>query len=457
MREDRCQTPIENLKTIALRPPIDLMYAAAAFETAGAQVSLKDYPAEDLNWSQFEADLLRIKPELVVLSCTTVSLEKDLEAAAFVRRLLPQSFIAAKGAHFNVLDTEVLSRTPALTIVLRGEIEATCYELARGEALESIKGITWRDQNGKITRNTDRGFTNNLDEFPFPARHLTNNALYRRPDSGESQTTIVTNRGCPFHCSYCLANQVAGVKNRHRSVSSIITEIQHCITDHGIRNFLFRSELFTQNEKWVLELCEAIIEAKLKISWACNSRVDTLSPRMLQRMKSAGCWIMALGVESGDQGTLDKVGKRAKAAEAFSAVRMLREAGIRSSVYLMIGFPWDTQASIRAQQDFALKLDPDVLEVFYPYPFPGTAMRDYAESKGLIAPGEFPEQAYSKPVMPTETLSLTQLSRMRNMILRRFYCRPKLIARTLWNAKSPSEMFNYIQVGTAQLRSLMAA
>ena len=117
----------------------------------------------------------------------------------------------AKGAHFNVLDVESLAAAPDLDVVIRGEIEESCVELAAGRPLGEVAGITWRAPDGDIVRNPDRPFPAELDRLPLPARHLLDNRYYTRPDTGAPQTSVVTNRGCPFHCTYCLANQIAGV------------------------------------------------------------------------------------------------------------------------------------------------------------------------------------------------------------------------------------------------------
>src|SRR6185503_18748876 len=158
---------------------------------------------------------------------------------------------------------------PQLDAVLRVEYEHTSREIGELRALGDIAGVTWLDRAiVQIHKNPDRPFEDNLDNIPHPARHLTNNKLYFRPDTGELQTTLVTNRGCPFHCIYCLANQVSGTKNRYRSVENVIAEIKQCVEQFGIRNFLFRSDLFTQNKKWVVRLCEAILDNRLDIKWA---------------------------------------------------------------------------------------------------------------------------------------------------------------------------------------------
>lgn len=454
IREDRCQTPIKNLKTVALRPPIDLLYATAAFEASGCECRVHDYPGEEMGWDDLERELREFRPQYLILSITTPSLEEDMEAAALAKRVDPSIITIAKGAHFNTLDLPSIEKYPALDIVFRGEIEETCMALGRGEAIETVAGIT-RRVDGKAVRNPDRGFTAELDSIPFPSRRLANNALYIRPDTGEMQTTIITNRGCPFHCVYCLANQTAGVKNRYRSVENVIAEIKECVEQHGIRNFLFRSDLFTQNKRWVIKLCQAILDEGLDIEWACNSRVDTLTAEAAGWMKKAGCWIIAFGVESGSQETLDRIDKGAKVEDSYKAIQICREAGIKSSVYLLMGLPWDTRETIKAQEEYAKDLNPDVLEIFYAYPFPGTPLYRICVEAGLIKDGEIPKQAYDSPAFPSLHLSVEELRQLRRKALRGFYLRPSKIFGTLRTAGSPVELTNYLRLGFAQLRDLM--
>lgn len=451
MREDRCQTPIKRLKTISLRPPIDLMYCAGSCEAAGARVRFRDYAAEEVGWSEFIADIEEFAPSEVFISVTTLSLARDLHAANVVKERMSTTRVIALGAHFNTLDVDTLQRFSSLDIVLRGEYEHPAAEIVSDAPLKGIAGITWRNQAGEIVRNPERAFEESLDTFAFPARHLVRNELYVRPDTRETQTTIVTNRGCPFHCSYCLANQVAGTRNRYRSVDNVMAELRVCVEQFGIRNFLFRSELFTQNKRWVIELCAAIVDSGLQISWACNSRVDTLSSEMLAWMKRAGCWVIAFGVESGDQATLDRVNKRAKVEDAFKAVSLARAEKIRSSVYLLIGLPWDDRDSIDRQARFARELDPDFLEVFYPYPFPGTPLQREAIELGLLGAEEIPDVAYSEPALPTLSLSKDELIQLRQRVLRSFYLRPRVVVRTIRAIRSYAEAKNYLHAGLEQL------
>lgn len=455
IREDRCQTPIEDMKTIALRPPIDLMYSAASVEAAGCECKLVDYPAERRGWEEFRRDFSEFDPDIIMLSITTPSLHKDVEAARIAKELKPKVLTVAKGAHFHVLDRDSLEKYPQLDCVIRGEYEITSAELGKGLPLEEINGLTWRRDDGEIIKNADRGFIDDLDTIPFPARHLTNNKLYLRPDTLEPQTTIVTNRGCPHSCIYCLAPLVSGKKNRYRSTDNVVAEIEQCVNEFGIRNFLFRSDLFTQNKKWVIELCQKIIDRKLDIQWASNSRVDCINAEMLGWMKKAGCWIIAFGVESGNAEMLEKIKKKATVDQARDAVRLCREAGICSSIYLLMGLPWDTAETIDDNVRFAKEIQPDFVEVFYSYPFPGTELHNIALENGLIQPGEIPLEAYANPAMGGLHLTQEELGAFRRQSLRRIYLQPRYIWKTLRKAKSPREFFQYVKLGLVTLKDLI--
>lgn len=455
IREDRCQTPIDEMKTIALRPPTDLMYSAASVEAAGCQCRLVDYPAEKRGWDALRADIRDFDPHVIMLSITTPSLHKDVEAAAIAKQIKPDILTVAKGAHFHILDRESLEKYPQLDCVIRGEYEITSAEIGRGDPLDAIAGLTWRAPDGEIIRNPERPFIDDLDTIPFPARHLTNNRLYIRPDTMEPQTTIVTNRGCPHSCIYCLAPIVSGKKNRYRSTDNVIAEIEQCVNEFGIRNFLFRSDLFTQNKKWVIELCEKIVDRGLNIEWASNSRVDCINLEMLAAMKRAGCWIIAFGVESGNAEILEKIKKKATVDQAREAVRLCREAGVASSIYLLMGLPWDTPQTLDDNVRLAKEIQPDFVEIFYSYPFPGTELHKIATTEGLIQPGEVPLEAYAHPAMGGLHLTQAQLADYRRKSLRQIYLQPRYIIKTLRKARTPREFFQYIKLGLLTLKDLL--
>lgn len=453
IREERCQTPLDELHTVALRPPMDLLYIAAALEEVGAKVRIVDYPAHEGTWETLERDVREFQPDALILSITTPTLPDDAIAAAKAKAIDPTIIALSKGAHFLQLDRPALEQYPQLDLVMRGEYEETVKELASGKSWSEVSGITYRRER-EIIRNEDRGYIQDVDSIAFPARHLIDNNPYRRPDTGELQTTIVTSRGCPYPCIYCLASAVSGKSTRNRSPENVIAELNECIEKYGIRDFLFRSDLFTANKRWVIELCKSIQDAGLKIKWSCNSRVDTLNEEILVEMKKAGCWLIAFGVEHGDPAMLELMRKQVKYENIEPAIQLCRKVGIRSSVYFLIGLPWESRETFEKSKAFARQLDPDFIEFFYTYPFYGTEFYDEAVRQGLLREGELPKAGYNQPALPTKYLSLDELRPMRREALRSFYLRPRYILRTLAANPSPTVLKNYFIYGLRQLRDL---
>ena len=454
IREERCQTPIEGLHTVALRPPMDLLYIGAALEHQGVKCTLTDYPGEKLDWSHLQDDLRRLRPDLLVLSTTTPTLERDLRAAQMAKGVRYDTIVAAKGAHFWRDQPSILKQYPMIDVIMRGEYEETIADLVTQPDWTKVEGILFR-RGGKIISTGKRPLLGELDKIPYPARHLANNALYIRPDTGELQTTIVTNRGCPEKCVFCLAPRVAGRENRVRSVANIVGELEDCVNHHGIRNFLFRSDTFTLNPEWVIELCQGIERAGLRIKWSCNSRVDTLNGEMLRAMREAGCWLVSFGVESGSQEILDLMKKGITKEQVRAAVNLCRLEGVLTSVYFLIGSPWESEATYRETVDFAKQLEPDFVEFFYAYPFEGTEMYVIAANEGLLERGQFPLSAYSKPATPSKYLTLERISEMRSEALRSYYMRWPVISKTLRRTRSPRVFFNYAKMGFRQVADLI--
>ena len=189
IREDRCQTPLDELHTVALRPPIDLLYVAGALEKAGVECLVQDYPAKDLNWDSFRRNLQEFQPDALILSITTPTLADDVKAAAIAKEINPNIITICKGAHFKHLDHEAMKLYPQIDIVVRGEYEETLGDLSSGKPWHEVAGITHRTTEGPV-RNAERAFIQDIDDISFPARHLIDNSIYIRPDTEELQTTM---------------------------------------------------------------------------------------------------------------------------------------------------------------------------------------------------------------------------------------------------------------------------
>ena len=455
-RDDRCQSKVDDQTIQVTFPPLVLAYAAGALREAGWECRIVDYPAEKRSWDGLEADLAAEPVDLVLLGVTAPTLDNDLRAALLARRLHPKAAIAARGEVFSSHDHAILAEHEALDFVVRGESELTLLEWASGKPMHEIAGVTWRN-GSEIVKNPDRPLVSDLDTLPRPARDLFNHKLYRNPENGKMLEAIETARGCPYACIFCTVFVVAGKAVRQHSVPRVVAEVEECVEHYGIRDFLFHADTFTYCRDWVINLCQTIVERGLEIRWGCNSRVDTLDGEMLSWMKRAGCHTIGFGIESGDDASRKPMTKGAPAEQAFEAVRLCREAGVRSHAFMVAGFPWDDAESLDRTVDFVRRLDPDFFDLNLAHPLPGTELWAMAEREGLLDEASVADGGYGNPAMSgTRHLSHDELVTWRRRSLLKLYLRPGYVGRTLVRAGRDGNFGHFVRAGAKRLMGLVS-
>ena len=449
-REDRCQQPIKELLTIPPLPPTDLMYLASVARNEGCECKIKDYSINGETLEEFKRDLLEFHPDILVVNVATPTLESDLTVCKAAKEVFPKILTLAKGAYFLKENISVLNRFDDLDIVIRGEAEQTFKEIVQGKQLEDVLGITYR-KNHIVFNNGPRPFIDNLDELPFPARDLVDMELYRRPDNNKKQAVIKVSRGCPFHCFFCLATPVSGKKVRMRSVDNIIAEIRECKEKYGVRDFLFWSDIFDISREWTVNLCNRIIEEKLNIVWSSNTRADTADYELATIMKKSGCGLVSIGIESGSQYMLDKMGKKTTIRQIETTVKAFRKVGIKVYGYFVLGLPWETEKTAQETITFACKLDLNYANFYTATAFPGSRFWDYALENNLFDDEDKYKSAYYYPSVRTHELSKERVFELHKEAVRRFYLRPSFILKTLFSIKSLTELKNYTIAGISLL------
>ncbi|MFH0703323.1 MAG: B12-binding domain-containing radical SAM protein [bacterium] len=461
--EDRCQVNIDGSTSTALRACNDLGYMAAIAKKSGYAPKIKDYPAEKLKWKDYIRDFKEFMPDIAVMSITTATIEKDMEAFELAKSLNPEVITIAKGAHFSGCSCEELNKDiyKVMDYAISGEAEFIITDLIVSEALpyppciNQIKGIFyWNEDKSRILKTLQPEFIENLDSLPFPARDLMNNKLYKRPDTGKPLATISVSRGCAFSCIYCLTPVVSGKKTRKRSAKNIVDEIQECVKKYNIKNFFFKADTFTIDKKWVTEVCEEILARKLKIEWVANSRVKPLELETLKLMKKAGCWLIAVGIESGSQESLEKMKKGITKEEAKQAVKWIKQAGLKTFGYYLIGFPWETKKHIEETVKFAKELDCDYIEIHIAVPFEGTELYERVKNTELLKKTVTGHDAFINPVIKTEHLTTKELLELKNKAIKEICLNPKYIIKTLGNIRSINEFVNYTKFGIRMTKNL---
>ena len=445
-REDRCQQPTKELLVIPPLPPTDLMYLAAVAEKAGLDAKIADYS----QGGNFENDLKEFQPDYLLINVATPTFKNDLSSLTIAKEICPDIITIAKGAAFLTVAFEVMYFQKDLDLILFGEPEETLREVLEGKEFSKILGLYYRDDlRAKFTG--PRPFIDNLDKLPFPARHLVDNNIYRRPDNNKVQAVIKVSRGCPFHCFFCLATPVSGAKVRKRSPENIIEEIRECVDKYGITNFLFWSDIFNIDKDWVMELCQKIIDSGLKITWSANTRADTADEEMANKMYEAGCRLVSIGVESGSQEMLDKIGKRITLDDVRLTVKIFKKAGIRIYNYFVIGLPWEDEDTVEDTIDFAIELDSDFISFYTATPLPGSKFYEYAKENNLINSDTSFSTAYFYPSVNTHYLTKERVFQLHKKAIRKFYLRPAYIIRMLSRIRSFTEFKNYFKAGLGVL------
>ncbi len=430
-------------------PQVDLAQMAALL-LPDYSVEVVDCIALRMGWPEFEKLLEAKRPRIYVTQVTAPSLRNDMYGV-FLARSLGAATVAF-GTHVTPLTIETMRPFPSLDFVLRGEPEYTLRELAQtliGERdaddadgadlhdrsltnagkppyrghLSSIQGLAWRE-NGEIVINPDRPFIPSLDDLPMPRHDLLPLQKHRMPMIKGPFTFIVTSRGCPAGCKYCIKHVSYQTSVRLRSPRLIFEELQ-LLDKLGVHYVHMYADLFTVNRGQVVDLCRLIIDAGLKVRWTCNSRVDYVDEEMLQLMGRAGCWYISWGIESANEQILKAARKGYKKEQAVKALRWAKAARINNWGYFIIGLPGETEETIRESIDYAKSLPLDICLFHIAAPYPGTPFFYEVAENGWFRPGTKWEEVdmdqstvLDYPGLPAERLEYWQKRATREWSMR---------------------------------------
>ena len=379
-------------------PQVSLAQMAAILHPT-YKVKVIDANAERIGWKAF-ADLLdRYQPYYYMTQVTAPTLENDMYGC-FLAKARGAKTIAF-GTHVTPIPRETLLAYPALDFVLIGEPDLTIRDLL--DHLEKkidqrppeiqimfdkdphysfsvsddgkvemgkIKGLGWR-RNGEVVLNMPRPFVADLDDLPIPMHEELPLMEYRMPLIKGPFTFIVTSRGCPAGCTYCIKHVSYQYGLRIRSPKLLMEEMWK-LKRLGINNIHMYADLFTVHRDQVMDLCQRMIDEKINIKWTCNSRVDFVDEEMLNLMAKAGNTLISWGIESGNEQILRHARKGAYPDKVERALRWAKNAGIMNWGYFIIGLPGETEETIRQTIDFAKKLPLDIALFHVAAPYPGT-------------------------------------------------------------------------------------
>ena len=450
-------------------------------------VRVVDAVAERLSWEAFEQILRRERPKYYVTQLTAPTLQNDLYGTFLAKSV--GAMTMALGTHLTPMPTETMRPYPSLDFGLRGEPDLTLRDvidhlegrqferpepvqrlfarhdpLYRPTTLTSgpgrpdltpIKGLVWR-RGAEVVVNPDRPFMADLDDLPVPRYDLLPLSRYRMPLINGPYCFVVTSRGCPAGCTYCIKHVSYGPTMRLRSPARLMEEIR-MLHGLGIRHVHMYADLFTVNREQVMGLCRALVEADLRITWTCNSRVDFVDREMLQAMAQAGCYCIAWGLESASPEILAHARKGVNPERARQSLAWSRAAGIKNWGYFIIGLPGETVDTIRQTIAFSKALPLDIALFHIAAPYPGTPFFDEVVRNGWFRAGVRWEEVDmdDSTVLDYPQLSAEQLEYWQKRAFREWALRPGPLMTYLKMLLSDRQTFrSALDVGLQHLAAI---
>jgi radical SAM superfamily enzyme YgiQ (UPF0313 family) len=414
--------------------PLGIGYLAALLEENGYVVDVIDCQVQHYTSSDLESELIRLQPDVIGVTSTTLTYKSATEIVQAAKKACPNSLTIMGGPHVTVLDDQTLNEQPELDIIVRGEGERTLLELVDNVSksnlknLDNVLGITFR-KNGKIIQTPDRPFIQNIDELPYPAFKHFDVSKYRI--FGKTYLPVITSRGCPFQCTFCLASKMCGRGFRARSPKNVVDELEFLRDTFGADAFSFYDDTFTFDRKRARDICKEMKTRKLDLQWDCRTRVDRISKEDLTVLREANCQLIHFGAESGSQKMLNLMKKGTTVEQNAQAIKWAKDAGISVAISVVVGYPGETPELLQETLDFMYRTRPDYVYMCVAIPYPGTEMYDYLKKLGWKMSSRWDHYDEQTVVFKNPLLSPEQIMEMERRFFNKFFSVSYLLRQSM--------------------------
>ena len=373
----------------------------------------------------------------VIINTSTPSLKNDCKVAEAIKQQRPATKIGFVGAHAMVLPTETLKASWAIDWVGRKEFDFTCKEVAEGRELSTIKGLSYKDSEGKIKHNPEREMIADMDSLPWVADVYKRDLEIEKYFIGYLQhpyVSMYTGRGCPAQCTFCLWPQtIGGHKYRVRSAQNVADEMAYMKKSFPqVREFFFDDDTFTANLPRAREIAKKL--GPLGVDWSCNSRAN-LDYDTIKSFKDNGLRLFLVGYESGNDETLTRIKKGVTTDEMRRFTKDCHKAGVVIHGTFILGLPVETKQTIEQTINFAKELDVFSLQVSLAAPYPGTELYEQAKLNGWFVKKDKTDlvegDGLQQSTLEYPGLSKEQIFEDVERFYRSYYLRPKPILRII--------------------------
>lgn len=429
-------TPIKELGGLVECPPLGLGYLATELRKDGHEVTILDCVRERYTFEQFKKYISESSFDIIGFNLFSASLKEVKMSSDLIKEIKPNTITVAGGPHPSAAPEHTLTYLNNVDYGFRGEAETSFPLFVKllsennKDELKNVPGLIWRE-DGKIISNPPI-FQNNIDDFEV-SWDMIKPDMYGSPGSlaPKGWTTIITSRGCPYHCTFCSTHVIAGRRIRYRSINRIIDEMKFLHSEYNIKGFVILDENFTMNRNRVEEFCNKVIETDLKFKFMLVNgvRLNTLTEELLKLMKKAGfIERMAVGIESGSDRIRKMIKKELTISEIKEKVELMNHVGFKPIGYFIIGFPTETREEMQQTIDFALSLKLYRAAIACLLPLPGTEAYET-----IVANDELPENfdlsklTTDSVVYAPKGMTLKDLVQIRKKAILKFNLRPRII------------------------------
>lgn len=420
--------------THLITPPLGLGYLASSLIQDGHSVQLLDCVSRDIDVIKIIRDT---SPDFIGITILSISYNSAITLIKEIKEY-SKAKIVIGGSHVSALPEQSLKDSGSDFAII-GEGENTFRELCSNLNYKSIRGLAfWCDKN--IVINQPRDLIKDIDSIPFPAWDIIEPNSYPPTPHGAFYkyfpiAPITTTRGCPYDCIFCASKCTWRQKLRVRSAKNVVDEIEYLHKTFGIREFHFEDDNFTFSKKHAMDVCNEILNRKLDIAWACPNgvRIDKLDLELITLMKKSGCYQLSFGIESGSQKIIDSINKHMDLKIVPEIIKMIKDSGIGTCGFFMVGLPEDTKETIEQTIDFSISVPFDTAQFSRFIPLPGTKPFDdwYKDNFDW----NMINHVGHKSTYQTHNLTSEEITALQKKAFRKFYFRPKTIFKVMINMK----------------------
>jgi radical SAM superfamily enzyme YgiQ (UPF0313 family) len=278
-------------------------------------------------------------------------------------------------------------------IAARFEYDLTIRELAdvleAGWRLDAVRGISFKRGGETVTTSTREFMTGEqLDEVPFVSRvyhEQLDTRNYFLNHTLHPVVQIFTGRGCPNRCTFCSwPKTLMGRRYRTRSVANVVAELEYVSREMPeVREVFIEDDTFTIDRQRIAAVCDEIRNRKLRITWSCNARAS-LDYETMKKMRGAGCRLLVVGYESGNDRILAAIKKEITTRDTERFTRDAKRAGLMILADFIFGLPGETRETAEQTLAFAERIRPNIVQFAVATPMPGTEFYDWVKQNGYL-------------------------------------------------------------------------